>query len=959
MTSRKCCTDDFSTLPWRLRCMCIFSILLGTLFIVLLPIYFFVGFGLNVKGFSPLLVTHDKNKHDWKPECLKSANLMSLSLVDCFPETTFVTEEQCVNRGCCWTANMKTRESAFRSLCEKQQSSLVPKCFYPSNYGYHVSGKVTSFYEGFEIPLSRIPSPSRYGDDIRNLRVRVERQTFYRLRIKFYDPADQRYEVPDPQIPANPAFEFYNTNRRQAPLYEVTYNITEVPFGIKIRRSNTGSIIFDTKTAGFTFSNQFLQVTIKLPSLHIYGLQEDGKMIYRMNQKQKPSTESSRFHPMYMCIEENGDAHGVLLFNSNAMEVEVYSSPLLTFRTTGGVLDFYIFMGPSPENVVQQYTESVGRPWMPPYWALGLHLGLYPEQKNANLQETILELHRKQIPMDVAHFYLGFSSKDFDYSHLKNLHFVQLTKQIHKKHLKITLNLSPGILSGQPSGTNPAYDVGIERGVFINSSWGHQPLEGKNWRGKVVFPDFGNSITQRWWVKNIENLHKEIKFDGLWITDNTPTNNVDGSVNGCFRDNLNYPPYIPARKRQLFDSTLCMDAWQLWDKVRHQYYDLYNLYGHCMSKATAYAQKVLFENKRSFVVTEATSVGTGSYAGHWIQFNFSRWSDLKVALPIVFEYGLSGIPYVGIKLCSRNPIQEEDLWLRWFELGAFFPLFEICFTHDDLMYIFYWELSKSFVDVLRRVTELRYELLPFLYTLFHHAHTRGTTVVRSLVQEFPDHSITSRINTQFLWGSSLLFTPIMEKGVNEVKAFFPQGLWYDYFTGERLDIGENGQWKSLRTSLYNITRPVNLHLRGGQVVVNQVPANNTAFSRRNPMRLLVALDRRRTARGDLFLDDGETLDSYKSGDFLYIIFTVAQNKLVIKAHQVKQAFLTDFDQVYLNQVTIYGLPALPPTVTINGGYSLTRRHLMWNSNFKVLQIQHIIIPVASVAGKTEISWKWN
>lgn len=76
-------------------------------------------------------------------------------------------------------------------------------------------------------------------------------------------------------------------------------------------------------------------------------------------------------HPFYLALEEDGKAHGVFIFNSNAQEVTLGPAPHLVYRTIGGQLDIFFFPGPKPEQVIQQYQQVIGRPFLPPYWALG------------------------------------------------------------------------------------------------------------------------------------------------------------------------------------------------------------------------------------------------------------------------------------------------------------------------------------------------------------------------------------------------------------------------------------------------------------------------------------------------------------------------------------------------------------------------------------------------------------
>ena len=118
-------------------------------------------------------------------------------------------------------------------------------------------------------------------------------------------------------------------------------------------------------------------------------------------------------HPFYLEMRPSGTAHGVYLRNSNGMDV-VLEANSLTYHTIGGVLDFYFFLGPSPEGVIQQYQEVIGRPRMPPYWALGFHNCRYGYPNVATLEAVVanyssakVKMHTRFESVDVA-FIIAF-----------------------------------------------------------------------------------------------------------------------------------------------------------------------------------------------------------------------------------------------------------------------------------------------------------------------------------------------------------------------------------------------------------------------------------------------------------------------------------------------------------------------------------------------------------------------
>nr|XP_020652670.1 lysosomal alpha-glucosidase-like [Pogona vitticeps] len=124
-------------------------------------------------------------------------------------------------------------------------------------------------------------------------------------------------------------------------------------------------------------------------------------------------------HPFYMCIESDANAHGVLLLNSNAQDVTLNPEPSLSFRTIGGILDFYVFLGPTPENVVQQYTEAIGRPHLPPYWSLGYQLSRWGYSNIDVLKQTVERMEQYSIPYDVQYGDIDYMDHQLDFTYDK------------------------------------------------------------------------------------------------------------------------------------------------------------------------------------------------------------------------------------------------------------------------------------------------------------------------------------------------------------------------------------------------------------------------------------------------------------------------------------------------------------------------------------------------------------
>jgi alpha-glucosidase len=154
---------------------------------------------------------------------------------------------------------------------------------------------------------------------------------------------------------------------------------------------------------------------------------------------------------------------------------------------------------------------------------------------------------------------------------------------------------------------------------------------------------------------------------------------------------------------------------------------------------------------------------------------------------------------------------------------------------------------------------VRFQLLPYTYTLFHRAHTSGTTVLRALCWNFPDVPLLATIDNQFMLDPSILITPVLAPLLRQSHGVFP-GIatgtrWYDRYSLQQVQ-AEPGQNVTLEAPL----EVVPVHLRGGTVLASQRPANTTKHTRMEGWSLIVALDANQAAMGELFLDDGVSLE---------------------------------------------------------------------------------------------------
>lgn len=853
---------------------------------------------------------------------------------DCHPDG-YATEHSCLARGCCWSS--ADPSNAFE---ERGSADRVPRCFFPTGYrGYKVAS-IEKEHDRLSLRLIR-RRPSGVDVDVKKVDVDVIYYDRNTVRIKITDAMRDRFVPPVPPIPSR---SFSGVRHYDV---DVEANTT-----LRIRRKGPdGTTIFYADLSRLVFTDRFLQLSTLLPSDVLYGLgQQWGPLRRSLNwtsqilfNKDRAVTVGKNLygsHPFYLVVEPGGMSHGVLMHNSNFMEVLLQPTPAATFRVLGGVLDVFVFTGPSPARVVQQLQQAVGFPAMPPYWGLGFHLCRYG-YGSLNKTRKIMEGNiRAGVPFDAQ--WNDIDSMDaqngFTYDKDAFAGLPEFVDEVHAGGRRYMLIFDPGVSGSEEPGTYPPFDDGIEMDIFVKTARGNVKY-GKVWNANTtVFPDFSHPSAGDYWTKQFKRFHDMIPFDGAWIDMNEPANfeNYDETGElGCPADEASMkPPYVPGDE-DLSNKTFCMsDQHHL---SRH--YDVHNIYAHLEAILT-YRALVDVRGKRPFIISRSTTPGQGAWSGHWSGDTDSNWEHLRFSIPSMLSFGLYGIPLTGSDVCGFFGNTTEQLCSRWLELGAFYPFSRTHNINDSIDQDPY-SLGPAVVDAAKVALGMRYSLLPYLYTLFYRSHVYGETVARPLFLEFPEDSNTYDIDEQFLWGSALLFNPVLYENASSVRAYLPHGRWYDMSDGTEFEEREGG-YRTLTAPI----KSVRVLVRGGYVVPCQPPALTTNSSREAPLVLLVAPDAEGVARGELFWDDGDSIDTIEREEYNMYSFTlINRNKLVVRVDHRGYA-----NDLRLGSVMILGIPQKISEVFLED----RRLEFQYSAEKKMLTILNISEPLVQ---DFVISWR--
>ncbi|XP_003741230.1 lysosomal alpha-glucosidase [Galendromus occidentalis] len=821
----------------------------------------------------------------------------AIERIDCLPERNS-NEQRCHERGCCW----KTRQDGDPHV-------NFPYCFYPRDYSGYVISNQTQDRHGATVYLQR-QQPSHSAQDIGVLRVEVRSYSNQIVRIRIVDPHNQRWEPPYPAIPPP-------SSRIDSPIFD--FEITQ-DSRLEVRRfdgdqgDNHKVKLVSLNLGTMIYTDRFIQVTSLLPSNVVYGLGEHHGSLRRsmdysrftFYNEDQPPVENKRLYgtqPFYINLESDGRANGMWLLNSNAMDILLQPAPAITYRPTGGVLDFFIFAGPSPADVVKQYQDIVGRPKMIPYWSLGFHLCRYGYKSTEDTRRTLqrnldagVRIDVQWNDIDYMDKFNGFTLDPENYSDLG-----KLADELHKDGRHYVMIVDPAVSGSETPGSYPPYDRGLEQNVFVKTAKG-RIVEGRVWNlGTSVFPDFTHPNATIYWTELFRDFHKRVAYDGAWIDMNEPSNGIDGhnDDNSCRSDQD--MPYVPGDV-YLHKRTICTSD------VHHlsSHYNVHNLYAYAEAISTYKALTAVAPNKRPFIISRSTFSGQGFYSGHWTGDIYSNWGNLKDSISGILDFSFYGIPMVGADICGFLQDTTTELCARWQALGAFYPFSR---NHNNIQAKDQdpAALGETVLKPTRNAFYWRYKLLPYLYTLFYGAHMDGETVARPLFFEYPEDPKTYDNDRQFMWGRALMVVPALFENQKIITGYFPKGIWYDLQnrTGT-VDATSGGKYVDLPADMDYI----HFFMKGGNAVFFQEPGNTTTDSRKSPFGLYVFLDDG-VASGRVFLDDGESIDSITSGEFDVVHAMATKDILVVSNRSQMKSFYN------LDEVHVYGIKSQPKEIFID------------------------------------------
>ncbi len=570
----------------------------------------------------------------------------------------------------------------------------------------------------------------------------------------------------------------------------------------------------------------------------------------------------------------------------------------LRFEQPAGGLDLYVLAGANPTAVVQAFARLVGRTPMLPKWALGYHQSRYSYLDEAEVCDVARTFRAKRIPCDTLYFDIHYMDgfRVFTWDRTAFPDPAGLLADLKADGFTSVVIVDPGVKADDPA--YGVFDAGEALDAYVrypgeNGEPGPVAL-GEVWPGTCAFPDFTRPDVRAWWG----TLHADLLSDGVagvWNDMNEPALFSVQHVEGTMAAEENV-------------GTLPDDVLHAMDGHGGTHAEAHNVYGMQMQRATWDGLRALRPNARPFTITRASYAGAQRFGTAWTGDNGASWDHLTLAVQQVLSLGVSGMPFTGADVGGFSDEPTGELLARWTQVGALTPLFRNHSAVDSPRQE-PWLFGEEVERVCREAIELRYRLLPVLYTALYQAATDGTPMLRPLALVHPDDETVARTSPLgFYVGDSILAQPVVEEGQTEREVYLPAspGGWYCLATGDRFD-GRETIWT--QTPLDRLP----LYTRGGSVVaLGPVRQHTGEPAERLEVHVYLASGRHESV---LYEDAGDGWD-FETGAFWLGRFhtdtTPEQTRVTcrVEGHFVPEWLGWD--------IVVHGLDHAPAAVTVDG-----------------------------------------
>ncbi|MER7958660.1 TIM-barrel domain-containing protein [Streptomyces sp. NPDC096030] len=428
-------------------------------------------------------------------------------------------------------------------------------------------------------------------------------------------------------------------------------------------------------------------------------------------------------------------------------------------RISGGPLRCWVVVG-TPARVLHGWAALTGAPALPPSWALGPQHARWGFGSAREVRRVVDGYRERGLPLSVLHLDIDHydAHRVFTVDRERFPDLPGLAEELREQGVRLVSIVDPAV-KAEPG--NAVYDSGAAAGAFVRDARGDE-VHGVVWPGECAYPDFTDAAVRDWWGGLYEERLAQ-GFSGVWHDMNEP---------------VSFSPFG--------DQTLPRSARHVLDGRGGDHREAHNVYGLTMARAGYEGLRRLRPQERPFLFSRSGWAGMQRYGGTWSGDVSSGWPGLRASLSLVLGLGLCGVPYSGPDVGGFDGSPSPELFLRWFQLGAWMPLFR---THAaiDAGRREPWEFGPETLEHARVALAERERMRPYFVTLSQLARLTGAPYIRPVWWGAPEDRALRDCEDAFLVGDALLVAPVLSRGADRRAVRLPRGRWYDTATGQAYD----------------------------------------------------------------------------------------------------------------------------------------------------------------------------
>ena len=509
--------------------------------------------------------------------------------------------------------------------------------------------------------------------------------------------------------------------------------------------------------------------------------------------------------------------------------------------------DYYFMAGDNYDGVIKDYRQLTGKAPVMPQWALGFWQSRERYSTQKELVETVKEFRRRHIPLDNIvqdwQYWLPdeWGSHAFDPARYPDPE--KMLDDVHQMHARFMISVWPKFY------TNTEHYKELKKAGYAYTHAEEDSLV--DWLGhrQSFYDAYAAGGRKMFWRQMDESLYSKYgkKIDAWWMDASEP------NLRDCLP--LDYMKWLLG-PNALGSSTEYLNAYALVN-----------------AQAIYEGQRSVDPDKRVFLLTRNGFGGLQRYStASWSGDIGTSWTDMRMQMAAGLNYSMSGIPFWGMDIGGFSVMSKfqspafneewQELQTRWHQFGAFVPLFR---THGQWPRRELWNITgkgSSAYESILWYMQLRYRLMPYLYSLTGAVHFEDATLMRGLPMDFPDDPEVRDLSDQWLLGPALMPCPVYEYKARSRSVYFPEGGWYDFYTGAYIPGGQ-------RLTVDAPYERMPLYVRAGSIIPFGPSVEYTGEKPADDILIVVYAGA--DARFTLYEDDGLTY-GYEKGEYSTIDF---------------------------------------------------------------------------------------